>query len=135
MYVLLIMHFPECITEREGSRMDFNGYGRLEKHNPLCNTWVPSLWHSSLPFSSSRWVGWSIGRWMSKYVGSNVGLVYKVVLPNSNRTLIWTPLFEWYVVRCGSKNGHQKNPTILGSIINMINGDQYDHLMSTIKRT
>ena len=24
-------------------------------------------------------------------------------------TMIWTPICVWYVVRCGSKNGHQKD--------------------------
>ena len=26
----------------------------------------------------------------------------------SNIAIIWTRVFEWHVVRCGSKNGHQK---------------------------
>ena len=30
----------------------------------------------------------------------------KVDVPNSNTTIIWTPICKWYVVRCGSKNGH-----------------------------
>ena len=30
-------------------------------------------------------------------------------MPNSNIAIIWTPIPEWYVVRCGSKNGHQKD--------------------------
>ena len=58
-----------------------------------------------------------------------------VDVPNSNTTLTWTPIFESYVVRCGSKNGHQKDMslkeiglhaqnmlTILGSKVNMIWG-------------
>ena len=32
----------------------------------------------------------------------------KVDGPWSNSGLNWTPRFEWYVFRCGSKNGHQK---------------------------
>ena len=32
----------------------------------------------------------------------------EVDMPNSNIMIIWTPLFEWYLVMCGSKNGHQK---------------------------
>jgi hypothetical protein len=53
-------------------------------------------------------------------------------------------MFEWYVVRCGSKNGQKKDVclkkiklhaqnilTILVSIVNRIGGEQYDHLMST----
>lgn len=32
----------------------------------------------------------------------------KVDVPSSNTTITWTPVFEWYVVRCRSKNGHQK---------------------------
>ena len=48
------------------------------------------------------------------------------------------------MVRCGSKNGHKTDVclkdielhaqnilTILGSIVNRIRGDLYDHLMST----
>ena len=52
----------------------------------------------------------------------------------SDIAVTWTPIFEWYVVRCGSKNGHQKGImcfkeiglhapnvlTILGSIVNII---------------
>ena len=62
--------------------------------------------------------------------------------------LNWTPLFESYVIWCGSKNGFQKYAclkkiglyaqnviiTNLGSIVNIIWGggrDLYDHLMST----
>ena len=58
----------------------------------------------------------------------------KVNNPKSNTTIIWTPIFERYVVKCGSMKWHQidicfeeiehaqKLPTILGSIINMIGG-------------
>ena len=31
----------------------------------------------------------------------------KVDVPKSNTTIIWTPTFEWYVFRCGSKNWRQ----------------------------
>jgi hypothetical protein len=34
---------------------------------------------------------------------------YKVDVPKSNTTIICTPIFEWYVVRCGSKNNYQKD--------------------------
>lgn len=50
--------------------------------------------------------------------------------------LKWTQVFEWYVVRCGSKNGNQKDMyfdeirlriqitiTIIGSRVNVI-GDR-----------
>ena len=60
----------------------------------------------------------------------------------SNIAILWTPIFEWYVVRCGSKNGcqkcmclkgtrlHSQNMlSMLGSIINII-GRTY----MTIKR-
>ena len=57
----------------------------------------------------------------------------------SDIAVTWTPIFEWYVVRCGSKNGHQKGImcfkeiglhapnvlTILGSIVNIITGKTY----------
>ena len=59
-------------------------------------------------------------------------------------TITWTPTFEWYMLRYKSNNEHQKEMcykqnglrvqnlvTILGSIVNMIEGDQHDHLMST----
>ena len=79
----------------------------------------------------------------------NIGVplrpTHEVDVPKSNIAIIWTPTFEWYVVRCGSKNGHQKcvymnevtlhaqkHDTILGSIINIIVKDLYDQLMSTI---
>ena len=30
-------------------------------------------------------------------------------MPNSVTHLIWKPIFEWYVARCGSKNGYKKD--------------------------
>ena len=55
-------------------------------------------------------------------------------MPNSNIGIIWTPIFEWYVVRCGPKNGYHKDMylkeiglsaqillTILGLITILIN--------------
>ena len=63
---------------------------------------------------------------------------------NSVTSLNWVSLFEWYVVRRGSKNGHQNDmcleeiglcvqnmSTILSSIINIIGGDLYDHSITT----
>ena len=57
----------------------------------------------------------------------------KEVLCNPNTIVIWTPRFEWYVVKCGSKNKHQRDKclkdtelraqdmiTIQGSTVNMI---------------
>ena len=32
----------------------------------------------------------------------------KVDMPHLSTTIIKTPIFEWYVVMCGSKNWHQK---------------------------
>jgi hypothetical protein len=59
----------------------------------------------------------------------------KAEVPNYNTTIIWTPIFEWYVVGCGSKNRHQNDTyfkeiglhardliTILGAIVNVIWG-------------
>ena len=58
-------------------------------------------------------------------------------MPNSITYLNWTPIIEWYVVWCGSKNKYQKAifnkrwdyvlkmVTILGSITNIIGGDLY----------
>ena len=38
----------------------------------------------------------------------------KVNVPNSNIIArIWTPIREWHVVRCESKNKHQKDLTSL----------------------
>ena len=34
---------------------------------------------------------------------------YKVSMPYWPAYLNWTPMFEWYVVGCGSKNGHHKD--------------------------
>ena len=30
-------------------------------------------------------------------------------MPHSNIAVVWTPICEWYVVRCQSKNEHQKD--------------------------
>ena len=39
-----------------------------------------------------------------------VGRQYVMVnMPNSVIFCNWTPIFEWYVVRCSSKNGYQTN--------------------------
>ena len=59
----------------------------------------------------------------------------KIDVPNFNTRTIWTFIFKWYVVRCGSKNGHQNDTwlkdiglcaqnmlSILGSLINLFKG-------------
>ena len=65
----------------------------------------------------------------------------KVDVPNSVTYLNWTPILEWYVVRCGSKSRNQKDLcleeirlhaqnmiTILGSIVYKIGGGgAYEH--------
>ena len=38
-------------------------------------------------------------------------------MPNFNTTTIWTSTFEWYMVRCGSKNKHQKGMSFKGIIL------------------
>jgi hypothetical protein len=56
-------------------------------------------------------------------------------LCNPYTRVIWTTRFEWYVVRCGSKNKHQKDVcleeielraqdmiSILGPVVNVIRG-------------
>jgi hypothetical protein len=48
----------------------------------------------------------------------------KVDMPNSQIAIFSTHVFEWYVVRCGSKNRHQKD---MFSIANIIGGDLCDH--------
>jgi hypothetical protein len=39
---------------------------------------------------------------------------YKVDVFESNIGIIWTYVFEWYVIRCGFEDGHQKH--IMGSL-------------------
>ena len=42
------------------------------------------------------------------HTSGNIGVAsFKVHMANSNTAIIKTPVFEWYVVRCGSQNGHQ----------------------------
>ena len=76
----------------------------------------------------------------------NVGVEYMyltLVNPYSVTFVIYTLIFQWYVVKCGSKNNHQKGMcfteiglqaknmiTILGSIVNTIEGSLFDHSMS-----
>ena len=68
----------------------------------------------------------------------------KVGVPKSKTTIIWTPIFEWYVVRCRSKNWHHKDMCLrkdcnkssnydnhLGSIVTEFGGDLHGQLMST----
>ena len=65
-------------------------------------------------------------------------------MPISNIAIIWTTIFEWCVVRCGSKNGHQKDmfsnkigfgaqkyANHCGLISNRNWENLHDHLMST----
>jgi hypothetical protein len=77
--------------------------------------------------------------WNGGYVGAHppsphVAKTYNVDVPKSNTTIFWTPILEWYVVKCGFKNGHQRDMClkeiqglhaqnmiiILRSIVNMI---------------
>jgi hypothetical protein len=80
-------------------------------------------------------------RTCSKMLGKNG---HKVSRPNSVTYLNGTPIFEWWVVRCRSKNKYQKDMclkearlcaqillAILGSIVNIIGGTywpSYDSL-------
>jgi hypothetical protein len=79
------------------------------------------------------------------------GGVDKVGVPTPNTTIMWTPIFGWYVLRCGSKNGHLKDNverrldyilnigshyllhmlTILSSRMQPYWEDPYDQLMNT----
>lgn len=56
-------------------------------------------------------------------------------MPNADTYLNQPPIFEWYVVTCGCKNGHQIDicseeiglraqhlVTVLGSVVNIIGG-------------
>ena len=71
---------------------------------------------------------------------------HKVDVPYSVTNCIRTPIFEWYVVLCGSENKYKKDMClkeirlraqnmliILDLTINIIRGDLYNHLMSTKK--
>ena len=62
--------------------------------------------------------------------------MHKVDMPNSVTYCNETPIIKWYVVKCGSKNGYQKDMSlkdielyaqnlliILGSIFNIIEGE------------
>ena len=64
--------------------------------------------------------------------------VNKVDVPKSHTKILWTPIFEWSVVRCGSKNRHPKDVCLkeIEQRAQKINNrhdwkDLYDHLMST----
>ena len=56
----------------------------------------------------------------------------KVDEPKSNMATIWTPIFEWCVVRCESKKRHKKTcvqkglecvlKIVLGPIVSLIGG-------------
>ena len=74
------------------------------------------------------------GLWYLEEITPQILIGNKVDVPNSVIFLNCTPIFEWYVIRCGSKNGchedrclrkirlrAQKTITILESIVN-ING-------------
>ena len=67
----------------------------------------------------------------------------KVDVSNMVNCFDWTPIFEWYVVRCDSKNGYQKDVIKRYCVMcskydkhSRFNNhhnwrDLYDHLMST----
>jgi hypothetical protein len=47
--------------------------------------------------------------WMTFHIyGQIISLMCKVAWCCSTTPRMWTPIFEWCVVRCGSKNAHQK---------------------------
>ena len=69
------------------------------------------------------------------YYIPNTYLGWKESMPNWVIYLNPTPIFEWWAVKCRTKNGHHKNlclkesrlraqnlSTILGSIVNIIGG-------------
>lgn len=42
--------------------------------------------------------------------GSSKRKLYKIDVLNPNKLIIlWTLIFEWFMVRCGPKNGHDKD--------------------------
>ena len=69
-----------------------------------------------------------------------MGLACLIWFPSLTRE----PIFEWCVVKCGSKNRQQKDKclkqiglrahnlvTILSSVVNIVGGNLYDHVTST----
>ena len=34
-------------------------------------------------------------------------------MPNSNIAIIWTPIVEWFAVRCAQKNGHENDTCLI----------------------
>ena len=65
-----------------------------------------------------------------------------VDVPKSSTTIIWTLVVEWYMVRCGSKNGHQKDMGLEEIVCSKYTNysrfysqcnweDLHDHFMST----
>ena len=100
--------------------------------------YITLFWFGFILFWMHYIASWTLGCLWVKFMSG------KVVVPTSNTTIIWTPIVEWYVVRCVSKNGQQKERCvneiglhaqnmliILGLIVNMIKGDPYNHLMNT----
>ena len=91
------------------------------------------LFYGGLPWSLSISPG-SLYIW-----GSLMSPVGKVDVSNSITYLYQKPIILWYVFRCGFKNKYQKrldymlkiNIAILDSILSIIEGGPYDHLMST----
>ena len=90
------------------------------------------------------WARMSPCEWYVRGSWTKWASTHKVDFPSSLTYTNWTPILEWYVVRCGSMNGYWKDScfieiglharnmyTILGSIVNIFGVDLYDHLMST----
>ena len=98
---------------------------------------------------------WLVEKNITSQIGDfKLHTLHNVDVSNSNITIIWEPVFEWYIGRCGSKNGHQQGMHLkeiglrvqnllvirLSSIVNMIfgggrpggkgGGELYDQLMS-----
>ena len=44
--------------------------------------------------------------------GSKIQQTPNTNMPNMSTYLTCTPIFEWYTIRCGSKNGHQKDTCV-----------------------
>ena len=52
------------------------------------------------------------GTYHHAHTKGNQTYIYRVGVANSVTSLNWTPLFEWYVIRCGSNTGYQKDKCI-----------------------
>jgi hypothetical protein len=103
--------------------------------------WSTSEHHNQHISADCRWDDERSALFLHSF-GVDSETISKVDMPKLVTSLNQTPIFQWYVVWFGSKNGYQEDMclreirlcahnmiTILGSMLNVIGGT-YDHLMS-----